>query len=77
MTINLAVVEFKFTHCQPGFDVIDTLLHGQKEIWDLQRGHIFLELRVIGGVLIVKDRVLFNDRAKKGYVKKKEYRSKN
>lgn len=43
----------------------------------MKRGHRFLELRVIGGVLIVKDRVLFNDRAKKSYVKKKEYRSKN
>ena len=39
---GLVVVEFKFIHCHPGFDVISTLLHGKQEIWDLMKGRLFL-----------------------------------
>ena len=40
------LVEFKIVYCHLAFDVISTPLHGE-EIWDLMRGHRFLELRVM------------------------------
>ena len=66
---GLAVVEFKSVHCHPGFDVINTILHGEMGIWDLDRG--FPELRVIG-VWVAKDRVLLNVRGKRRCVKTTE-----
>ena len=52
---GFVVIEFKFVHCLPGFDVISTLLYGEEQIWDLMgvgvrvggRERRFLELRVI------------------------------
>ena len=66
--LSLVVSEFKLVYCYPGFNVINTLLHGEDEISDLMRGCSSLELRVIS-IWVVKDRKLFNDSGKKSCVK--------
>ena len=45
---GLAIVEFKFVHSHPGFNVISILLHGEEKLWNLMWECRFLELRVIG-----------------------------